>query len=93
MAELKASLDQLEGLKVKMDGGVSSWKLSFDERRDSALREVENREVRIGELSKEKAALDGEKTALAEKGAKLKTVAQKRRREEERKTEIGVKTV
>ena len=59
MAKLKTSLDQLEGLKVKIDGGVSSWKLSFDERRDSALREVENRGVRIGELSKEKAALDG----------------------------------
>ena len=50
MAKLKTSLDQLEGLKVKIDGGVSSWKLSFDERRDSALREVENRGVRREKL-------------------------------------------
>ena len=84
MAKLKTSLDQLEGLKVKIDGGVSSWKLSFDERRDSALREVEDGEVRIRELSKEKAALEGEKTALAEKEAKLKTVAQKMKAELQR---------
>ena len=51
MAKLKTSLDQWEGLKVKIDGEVSSWKLSFDECRDSALREVEDGEVRIGELS------------------------------------------
>ena len=81
MAKLKTSLDQWEGLKVKIDGEVSSWELSFDECRDSALREVENREVRIGELSKEKAALDGEKMALAEKEAKLKRVAQKMKAE------------